>query len=221
MRLRRIGVATPRRWRRHLSSLILAAMTLLPLILGLVLFLGAHAFTKRRAARETLIKRLGAGPYRGLYSLIAVIGFVLIIWGYGVYRGAGMIPVWYPPYWTHHITFLLMFFAFILLAASHAPTHIRQFAPHPMITAVILWSVGHLLVRGDLGSILMFGAFLLWGVAGLTAMLRRAPADVQGPPKREPRWQADIGVVVIGAAVYLAFLFWLHPLLIGVPLIVK
>jgi uncharacterized membrane protein len=195
------------------------AMTLLPLILGLVLFLGVHAFTMRREARAALIKRLGAGPYRGLYSLIAIAGFVLIIWGYGVYRSAGMIPVWYPPFWTRHITFLLVLLTFILLAASHAPTHIRQFVPHPMITAVILWSAGHLLVRGDLGSILMFGAFLLWGIVGLFAMLSRAPADVQGPPKREPRWQADIGVVVIGILVYVAFMLWLHPLLIGVRLV--
>jgi uncharacterized membrane protein len=66
----------------------------------------------------------------------------------------------------------------------------------------------------------MFGAFLLWGVVGLASMLRRKPDDVQGPaPPRDPRWQADIGVVVIGLAVYLAFLFWLHPLLIGVPLL--
>jgi uncharacterized membrane protein len=198
-------------------------MNLFPLVLGLVLFLGIHAFTMRRAARAALIARLGQGPYRGLYSLVAVIGFVLIVYGYGVYRGAGMIPVWYPPYWTRHVTFLLMLVAFILLGASHAPTHIKRYVPHPMITAVILWSVGHLLVRGDLGSILMFGAFLLWGIVGLLAMLHRAPGDVQGPAKkmREPRWQADIGVVAIGVVVYMAFLLWLHPLLIGVPLIAR
>jgi uncharacterized membrane protein len=195
-------------------------MTLMPLLLGLILFLGIHAFTMNRAARAALIGRMGKGPYRGLYSLVAVIGFVLIIYGYGVYRGAGMVPVWYPPDWTRHVTFLLVLVAFILLGASHAPTHIRQFIPHPMITAVILWSIGHLLVRGDLGSMLMFGAFLLWGVVALPAMLRRAPDDVQGPaPVRAPRWQADIGVTVIGVLVYLAFLFWLHPLLIGVQLV--
>ena len=195
-------------------------MTLLPLLLGLVLFLGVHAFTMRREARAGLIARLGAGPYRGLYSLVSVVGFVLIVWGYGLYRGDGMNPVWYPPFWTRHITFALMLLVFILLGASHAPTHIRRFVPHPMITAVILWSAGHLLVRGDLGSIVMFGAFLLWGVVGLYAMLHRAPADAQGPaPVRAARWQADIGVVVLGALIYLAFLFWLHPLLIGVPLV--
>ncbi|MFI5012395.1 MAG: NnrU family protein [Hyphomicrobiales bacterium] len=195
-------------------------MNLVPLILGLVLFLGIHAFTMNRTGRAALIGRLGRGPYRGLYSLVAVAGLVLIVWGYGVYRNAGMFPVWYPPAWTRHITFLLVLIAFILLAASHAPTHIRQWVAHPMISAVILWSLGHLLVRGDLGSMLMFGAFLLWGIVGRIAMARRAPDDVQGPaPVREPRRQADIGVVVIGVAVYVAFLLWLHPLLIGVSLV--
>ena len=195
-------------------------MNLAPLILGLVLFLGIHAFTMLRGARASLVARLGKGPYRGLYSLVAVIGFVLIIYGYGAYRSSGMEPVWSPPDWTRHVTFLLMLVAFILLAAGHAPTHIRQFIRHPMITAVILWSIGHLLVRGDLGSILMFGAFLAWGVVGLVAMLSRAPDDAQGPPPvKQARWQADIGVVAIGAAVYAAFLLWLHPLLIGVPLV--
>jgi uncharacterized membrane protein len=195
-------------------------MTLAPLILGLVLFLGIHVFTMNRTARADFVQRIGRGPYRGLYSLVAIAGLVLIVWGYGVYRNAGMIPVWYPPAWTRHITLLLVLLAFILLAASHAPTHIRRWVPHPMISAVILWSFGHLLVRGDLGSMLMFGAFLFWGIVGLIAMMRRDPGDVQGPPAvREPRWQADIGVTVIGVAVYIAFLLWLHPLLIGVKLV--
>jgi uncharacterized membrane protein len=195
-------------------------MNLAPLILGLVLFLGIHAFTMLRGARASLVTRLGNGPYRGLYSLVAVIGFVLIVYGYGAYRSSGMEPVWSPPDWTRHVTFLLMLVAFVLLAAGHAPTHIRQFIRHPMITAVILWSIGHLLVRGDLGSIVMFGAFLAWGVVGLVAMLARAPDDVQGPPPvKQARWQADLGIVVIGAAVYAAFVLWLHPLLIGVPLV--
>jgi len=195
-------------------------MTLLPLLLGLVLFLGIHAFTMNRAARARLIERLGQGRYRGLYSVVAIVGLLVIIWGYGVYRNAGMIPVWYPPFWTRHVTFLLVLLAFILFASAYAPTHIRQWVPHPMITGVMLWSLGHLLVRGDLGSMLMFGAFFVWGAIARTSMLQRAPDDIQGPgPVRAPRWQADIGVVVIGIAIYLAFLFWLHPLLIGVQLV--
>jgi uncharacterized membrane protein len=195
-------------------------MTLLPLILGLVLFLGMHAFTMNREARWRLIERIGAGRYRIAYSVAAVLGLVLIIWGYGHYRDAGMIPVWYPPDWTRHITFLLVLLAFILLATAHAPSHIRAFVKHPMITAVILWSLGHLLVRGDLGSILMFGGFFAWGVLARISMAMRAAGDVQGPaPVRAPRWSADAISVVLGVVVYVAFIVWGHPWLIGVPLI--
>jgi uncharacterized membrane protein len=196
-------------------------MTLLPLILGLVLFLGVHVVTMTRKTRASLIGRIGEGPYKGLYSLVSAIGLVLIVWGFGLYRASGMIPVWYPPAWTRHVTFLLVLIAFVLLAATYSPSHIRAAVKHPMISGVILWSLGHLLVRGDLGSMLMFGGFFVWGVLARIAMGRRAPQDRQGPAAvmGEPRWSVDIGVVVIGVAVYLAMLFWLHPLLIGVPLI--
>jgi uncharacterized membrane protein len=148
------------------------------------------------------------------------VGLVLIIWGYGHYRAAGMIPVWYPPHGMRHLTYLLVLVAFILLASAHAPSHIRAWVKHPMILGVVLWSLGHLLVRGDLGSMILFGAFLAWGVVARLSMASRAPGDIQGPkPVGVPRWGADIVSVVAGVAVYLAFMFWLHPLLIGVPVV--
>jgi uncharacterized membrane protein len=132
-----------------------------------------------------------------------------------------MIPVWYPPAWTRHVTFALVLIASVLIAATYPPSHIKTWVKHPMITSVILWSLGHLLVRGDLGSMLMFGAFFVWGVTARISMGIRAPGDAQGKAAiiREPRWQADIVVVVIGVAVYVAFMVWLHPLLIGVRLV--
>src|SRR5260370_24446005 len=109
-------------------------MTLLPLILGLILFLGIHVFTMNRAARASLIGRIGKGRYKGLYSLVSAIGLVLIIWGYGAYRSAGMTPISYPPAWTRHITFALVLAAFLLLAATHSPTPINAGVRPPMIT---------------------------------------------------------------------------------------
>jgi uncharacterized membrane protein len=196
-------------------------MTLAALIIGLVLFLGGHAFTMNRAARGRLIARIGEGPYKGLYSLVSLAGLVLIIWGYGIYRAAGMTPVWYPPAFMRHVTFLLVLIAFVLVAATYSPSHIRSWVRHPMISAVILWSLGHILVRGDLGSILLFGAFLVWGILARISMERRAPGDARGSTAiaREPRWQADILVAVIGVAAYLAFMIWGHPWLIGVRLV--
>jgi uncharacterized membrane protein len=196
-------------------------MTLLPLIIGLVLFLGGHAFTMNRAARARLIAGIGDKPYKGLYSLVSLVGLALIVWGYGVYRSDGMIPAWSPPAFMRHVTFLLVLIAFVLVPAAYAPSHIRVFTVHPMITGVILWSLGHLLVRGDLGSILMFGAFLVWGVLARISMGRRSQGDAGSPAAlaRKPLWQADIVVVLIGVAAYLAFVAWGHPWLIGVKLI--
>ncbi|MBV9520281.1 MAG: NnrU family protein [Hyphomicrobiales bacterium] len=196
-------------------------MSLATLIIGLLLFLGIHTFTMQRGARAGLIARIGEGPYRGLYSIVSLAGLVLIIYGYGVYRSAGTIPLWNPPVFLRHITFLLMLIAFVLLAATYPPSHIKRWVRHPMITAVILWSLAHLLVRGDLGSILMFGGFLLWGILARISMGRRAPGDVQGPAATtgDPRWQTDLVVVAVGIVAYFAFVIWGHPWLIGVSLI--
>jgi uncharacterized membrane protein len=195
-------------------------MALLPLIVGLVLFLGVHAFTMCRGARVQTIEWFGAKGYRGLYSLLAIVGLALIVWGFGHYRSAGMIAVWYPPFWARHLTFALVLIAFVLLATSHAPSHIRAWVKHPMITGVVLWSLGHLLANGDLGSILLFGGFLLWGVLARASMAMRAASDIQGPaPVRVPLWRADVITVVAGIVLWLVFLLWLHRLLIGVPLV--
>ena len=196
-------------------------MGLSTLIIGLALFLGGHAFTMHRPARARLVAKIGEGPYKGLYSLASLLGLVLIVRGYGVYRSAGMIPLWYPPAFLRHITFLLMLIAFVLIAATYPPSHIKRWVRHPMITAVILWSLGHLLVRGDLGSILMFGAFLLWGILARISMDRRAPGDVQGPAAipGEPRWRTDLAVVAVGVAAYFPFVIWGHAWLIGVSLV--
>ncbi|MBV9567210.1 MAG: NnrU family protein [Hyphomicrobiales bacterium] len=196
-------------------------MSLSTLIIGLVLFLGGHAFTMHRGARAGLIARIGEGPYKGLYSLVSLAGLVLIIYGYGVYRSAGMIPLWNPPAFLRHITFFLMLIAFVFLAATYPPSHIKRWVRHPMITAVILWSVGHLLVRGDLGSILMFGGFFIWAILARVSMARRAPDDVQGPAATlaEPRWQVDLMAVAVGLVAYFVFVIWGHPWLIGVNLV--
>ncbi len=196
-------------------------MGLSTLIIGLALFLGGHAFTMHRPARARLVAKIGEGPYKGLYSLVSLAGLVLIIWGYGLYRSAGMIPLWYPPAFLRHVTFLLVLIAFILIAATYPPSHIKRWVRHPMITAIILWSLGHLLVRGDLGSILMFGGFLVWGILARISMHRRASKDVQSPAAvpDEPRWQTDLAVVAVGLVAYFAFAIWGHPWLIGVSLV--
>lgn len=183
------------------------------LVLGLVLFLGIHTLTTLRPTRAAVIGRLGEGPYKGLYSLVAAVGLLLMIWGFGRYRSAGYIPVWDPPFALFHpIALVLLWFAFVALVAAYAPaSRIKGILRHPMLVAVKAWALAHLLVNGDLGSMLLFGSLLAWAVYDRIAVKRRGDA---GAPAA-PFGRNDVIVVVLGSAAYLAVM-WLHDSLIGV-----
>jgi len=126
------------------------------LVVGLVIFLGMHSFSMARRNRAALIARIGEGPYKGLYSLVSLLGVVLIAIGYGQYRASGYIPVWDPPAWTRHLALILVWLAFICLAAAYLPGRIKVRLKHPMLAGVKIWALAHLLANGDLGSILLF-----------------------------------------------------------------
>jgi uncharacterized membrane protein len=192
-------------------------MTLL--LLGLVLFVGTHAFTMARGPRADLVARLGEGPYKGLYSLLSLAGIVLIAIGYGQYRQAGFIPVWDPPVWTRHLATLLVWFAFVFFVAAYLPGRIRNFAKgHAMLLGLKIWATAHLIANGDLGSILLFGALLAWGVAARIGAKRRDEVrDHAGPAAAPTGWRNDVLAIAIGTAAYVVFALWLHPWLIGVP----
>jgi uncharacterized membrane protein len=185
------------------------------LILGLVLFLGTHSV--RIVAddwRGVRIARLGLMPWKGVYSVISIIGFVLIVWGYGAARGAPVI-LYSPPVWTRHIAALLTLPAFVLLVAAYIPgTRIKRAVGHPMVAAVKIWAFAHLLANGTLADVVLFGSFLAWAVADYIAARRRDRAAgtvvVVGPVSR------DIAAVFIGLAAWAAFAFWLHAAWIGV-----
>ncbi len=184
------------------------------LIAGILLFLGAHTFTTLRTARAGLIARLGEGPYKGLYSLVSAAGLILIVWGFGRYRSGGYVAVWDPPSWLHPITLVLMWFAFVALAATYAPLgKIKSTLRHPMLVSIKTWALAHLLVNGDLGSIVLFGAFLAWAVYDRIAVKRRA--DMGAPPSGVTA--GDAIAVAVGTVAYVA-MWWLHPLAIGVPI---
>ena len=189
------------------------------LILGLVLFLGTHAFTLAREPRAALVARLGEGPYKGLYSVLSIAGVVLIAIGFGRYRAAGYIPVWEPPVWTRHLALLLVWPALVMFVAPYFPGRIKRTLKHPMLAGVKIWALAHLLANGDLGSILLFGFILAWAVAARISVKRRDVAAQHGGTAAPAGWRNDILAVVIGTAIYLAFVFWLHPWLIGVPVL--
>jgi len=190
------------------------------LIIGLVIFLGVHAFSMARAPRAALVARLGEGPYKGLYALASLIGIVLIAVGFGRYRASGYIEVWDPPVWTRHLALLLMWPAWVMVVAAYLPGRIKRTLKHPMLAGVKLWALAHLLANGDLGTILLFGSILAWAVlARISAKRRDEVRDHAGPVAAPAGARNDILAVAIGTAIFLAFLFRLHLWLIGVPVV--
>jgi uncharacterized membrane protein len=182
---------------------------MLLLIIGLVLFLGTHAFTRFQSARNGVIANLGPLPYRGLYSLVVLAGFVLIIVGFGQYREDGYVQIWDPPLFLKHLAYLLMMPVFVLLIATYAPGKIKAAVVHPMLAAVQFWALAHILVNGDLGSILLFGGFLAWGIF---ARLGQGKATRVAVP-----WSIGDTIAIIGGmGGWIVTLLWLHPILIGV-----
>lgn len=195
---------------------------MLLLILGLVLFLGMHAVTMKRDLRARLIERFGAGGYKGLYSAVSILGFVLLIYGYGLQRAAGYTVVWEPPVWTRHLALLLNLPIFILLGVGKRPSWLLSRVKHPMLLAVKIWATAHLLANGDLGSMLLFGGFLAWAVMARISTKRRPEEIARSAAMANVAFgRRDVIAIVAGLALYVVFALWLHPLLIGVPVITR
>jgi uncharacterized membrane protein len=195
---------------------------MLVLILGLVLFLGMHAVTMKRDFRAQLIERFGAGGYKGLYSAVSILGFLLLIYGYGLQRAAGYTVVWEPPVWTRHLALLLNLPIFILLAIGKRPSWLLARVKHPMLLAVKIWATAHLLANGDLGSLLLFGGFLAWAVMARISVKRRPEEIARAAAMTNVAFgRRDVIAIVAGLALYVVFALWLHPLLIGVPVMTR
>ncbi len=188
-------------------------MTLL--LLGLVLFLGTHAIRiVADGLRDTLIARLSPGGYKGLYSLLSVLGLVLIVFGYAEARAAPVV-LFAPPAWTRHLAALLTIPAFVLLVAAYVPgTRLKARVGHPMVLGVKVWALSHLVSNGTLHDVLLFGTFLAWSVALYAASRRRD--RLAGTVHAPGSVQRDVMGVVAGLAAWAVFAFWLHGALIGV-----
>jgi|SRR5690348_8608028 len=186
------------------------------LIFGLAVFLATHVFVSFRDARASVIERVGLPVYRAMFAIVSLAGLGLIIWGYAEYRAQGLIPIWSPPDFMRHITVGLVLVAMIFVVATFVPSHIRRGLKHPLLAGVKTWALAHLLSNGDLGSILLFGTFLAWGVYARISAKRRGDIGAGARPAPEG-WMNDIIVLVLGIAVFLALGFWFHPYVIGVP----
>ncbi|MGS1121265.1 NnrU family protein [Rhodanobacter sp. UC4436_H3] len=188
---------------------------MLVLILGLVLFLGIHSlriFADDWRGRQ--IARMGLMRWKALYAAVAIAGFVLLCWGFGLARQQPVL-LYVPPLWLRHLNALFTLVAFVLFIAARVPrNHFKAKLHHPQVLAVKVWAFGHLLATGMLHDMVLFGAFLLWAVVLFAVSRRRdrreaavyAAGTVQG----------DVLTVVIGGALWLAFVLWLHLWLIGV-----
>ncbi|HEX5739741.1 MAG TPA: NnrU family protein [Hydrogenophaga sp.] len=185
---------------------------MLLLIVGLVLFLGVHSVSiVSRSGRDQWVQRLGEGPWKGLYSLAALAGFVLIIYGYAQARETPVL-LYTLPTGFRHLAALLMLPVFVLLAAAYLPGRIQRATKHPMLLAVKFWALAHLLANGTLADVLLFGGFLAWAVADRISIKRRGVAA----PQARGSTLNDVIAVAVGLGVYVLFIVWAHAWLFGV-----
>ena len=185
------------------------------LILGLFVFLGAHSVRLVAADwRAQTRARIGVLPWKGLYSVVSVIGFGLLVWGFGLARQQP-VALWTPPPGMRHLASLLSLISFVLLTAAFVPGNsIKARVHHPMVLGVKVWALAHLLSNGNLAHVVLFGSFLGWAIWDYQAARRRDQAAGTRYPGGTP---GATGVAVaVGVGVWIVVTLWLHGQLIGV-----
>ena len=185
------------------------------LILGLVVFLGIHSTRiVAEGPRQAFIAQRGEKAWKGLYTVVSLAGFALLIWGYGLARQQPVV-LWAAPTWLRHVAALLTLISFVLLAAAYVPRNaIKARVHHPMTVGVKVWAFAHLIANNTLADVLLFGGFLAWSIAIFAAARRRDRAN--GTTYVPGTASATAITVVIGVVAWVAFALWLHGPLIGV-----
>ncbi len=182
------------------------------IVLGLVLFFVPHALLAFLPEfRKGAIARIGAMPWKGVYSLVSLAGLVLVTWGWGELRPDA--PDVYTPFsWGRDVTYIFVLFAFILFAMPRSkPGRIRVLVKHPMLWGTFFWSAGHLMANGDLASVILFGSFLAYSIIG------RIGAYMRGDPQPVfVSYRSDIIAIVAGTVLYVIFVLFIHGYLFGV-----
>jgi uncharacterized membrane protein len=186
------------------------------LILGLVLFLGIHsARVVADGTRSAFIAQRGANAWKGLYTVLSLAGFALLVWGYGLARQQPVVLWAAPPVWTKHIAALLTLIAFVLVTAAYVPGNsIKAGLHHPMTLGVKVWAFAHLIANNTLADLLLFGGFLVWSIVLFASARRRdRAAGTIYPPGNASR---TVQTVLVGAVLWAVFACWAHGWLIGV-----
>ena len=189
---------------------------MLVMVIGLVVFFAIHLVPANSELRNGLVQRFGDTGYKAVFSIVSLIGLALIVVGFAklqLHPGKNL-QLWVPPLWSRHVALALMLPAMIALVAAYVPSRIHTALKHPMLVAIKLWALAHLLANGDLGALILFGSFLAYAVYDRISVKRRGALGPLGA-KTGP-WINDVIVLVLGTALYLAFLLWAHRLLIGV-----
>ncbi|NIO11874.1 MAG: NnrU family protein [Deltaproteobacteria bacterium] len=182
------------------------------LIVGLVVFFVPHSISIiNEPWRNRVAANIGEQGWKGLYSLVALAGLFLIIWGYGLAR-LDPVVLYAPPVWLRHFSLVLLIFVFPLLFAAYLPGRIKSATKHPMLAATKIWAFAHLLANGTLADVLLFGSFLVWAVADRISMKHRQPRPFPGTPSK----MNDLIAVVMGLVLYVFFILWIHEWLFGV-----
>ncbi len=180
------------------------------LVLGIALWWASHLFPIYAADRRAAaIARLGEGPYKGLFAAVSLAAVALMLIGF---RQAPVVNVWFPPAWTVHLNNLLMLLAVALMAARSFPSGLRRMVRHPMLTGVKTWAVAHLLVNGDVASILLFGGLVGWAVVAVIGSNRRDGAWT----RPEPGTTAGAVKHTVATLLVFAVIIAIHGPLLGV-----
>jgi len=189
---------------------------MLVLVIGLVVFFAIHLLPAQTELRNGLVARFGETGYKAIFATLSLIGLVLIILGFAKLQlHPGKNPqLWYPPMWCRHVALALMLPAMIALVAAYVPSRIHTMLKHPMLVAIKIWALAHLLANGDLGSLLLFGSFLAFAVYDRISVKSRHALGPLGA-KTGP-WFNDVIVLVLGTALYVVILLWAHQYFIGV-----
>ena len=194
-------------------------MNWLILLIGLILFLGIHCIPSLTVFRSSLIERFGFSTYKLTYSIIAIVGLFLVVLGY---YNAGLFPnvlLYVPPTGLRHLMLLLMLPVFVLFFSSFGSGYIKQTVKHPMLLSIKIWAFSHLLVNGEVASIVLFGSFLAWAIYDRISMKRRDALE-ESPQNNGnmPNIKADITASVAGLLLYFLFIWKLHLWIFGVSI---
>ena len=189
---------------------------MLVMVIGLILFFAIHLVPANVELKNGLIARFGAVGYKAIFGVSSLVGLALIVLGfYKLQLHPGKNPIlWDPPTWSRHLALALMLPAMIALVATYIPSHIHVILKHPMLVAIKIWALAHLLANGDLAALVLFGSFLAFAVFDRISVKKRGDLGPLG--KGSGPWINDVIVVVLGVALYALIVLYLHQLVIGV-----